>query len=60
MDTDLSTSLAAAQSTSTRQSVAMAVLKHAHDAERALVRMVDEVARSAPPPGQGKVVDKIA
>jgi hypothetical protein len=60
MDTDLSTSLAVAQSTSTRHSVAIAVLKQVHEAERALVQMVDEVARSAPPPGQGKVVDKLA
>ena len=60
MDSDLSTSLAAAQSTSTRQTVAIAELKQAHEAEKALVQMVDEVARSAPPPGQGKVVDKLA
>ena len=53
-------SLAAAQSTSTRQTAAIAVLKQAHETERALVQMVDEVARSALPPGQGKVVDKIA
>jgi hypothetical protein len=53
-------SLAAAQTASTRQSVAMAVLKQAHEAEMALVQMIDAVARSAPPPGQGKVVDKLA
>jgi hypothetical protein len=28
--------------------------------EMALVEMVDQVARSAPPPGQGTKVDKLA
>lgn len=60
MESDLSVALMAAQSASTRQSVQMAVVKKNHEMEMALVQMVDEVARAAPPPGQGKAVDKLA
>ncbi len=60
MDTDLSSHLIAAQSSQTRFSAQVAIVKKNHEMEMALVQMVDEVARSAPPPGQGTKVDKLA
>lgn len=60
MDTDLAGSLLVARAASTQQSVALAVVKKQHEMQMALVQMVDEVARAAPPPGQGRVVDKVA
>ncbi len=60
MDTDLSTQLVAAQSSQTRFSAQVAIVKKNHEMEMALVEMVDQVARSAPPPGQGTKVDKLA
>lgn len=61
MDTDLATSLAAAQSTATRFSAQVAIVKANHQMELALVQMVDQAAaRAAPPPGQGTKVDKLA
>lgn len=60
MDTDLSTALAVAQTVSTRQSIALAVVKKTHEFDMAIARLVDDTARAAPPPGQGRVVDKLA
>jgi hypothetical protein len=60
MDSDLATSLAAAQSTATRFAAQVAIVKTNHQIELAMVQMVDQVARSAPPPGQGAKVDKLA
>ena len=60
MDTYLSTQLVAAQSSQTRFSAQVAIVKKNHEMEMALVEMVDQVARSAPPPGQGTKVDKLA
>jgi len=60
MDMDLTASLLAARTASTQQSVALAVVKKNHEMQQAMVQMIDEVARSAPPPGQGRVVDKVA
>ncbi len=60
MDSDLATSLITARTASTQQSIALAVVKKSHDMQMALVQMIDETARAAPPPGQGKVVDKLA
>jgi len=57
---DLTASLLAARTASTQQSVALAVVKKNHEMQQAMVQMIDEVARSAPPPGQGRVVDKVA
>jgi hypothetical protein len=59
MDMDLAGSLMAARTAATQQSVALAVVKKTHDMQQALIKMVDEVARSAPPPGQGRIVDKV-
>jgi hypothetical protein len=60
MDSDLSTQLVAAQTARTQFSAQVAIVKKNHEMELALVQMVDEVARSAPPPGQGRQVDKLA
>jgi hypothetical protein len=60
MGTDLSTQLVAAQSSKTQFSAQIAIVKQNHEMEMALVEMVDQVARSAPPPGQGAKVDKLA
>ncbi|MBN9310429.1 MAG: hypothetical protein J0I99_05335 [Devosia sp.] len=60
MDTDLTSQLLAVRALGTQQSAAMAVLKRQHEMEMSLLQMVDQVARSAPPPGQGTKVDKLA
>lgn len=60
MDGDLATSLITARTAATQQSIALAVLKKSHEMQMALVQMIDETARAAPPPGQGRVVDKLA
>lgn len=60
MDTDLAMSLIAARTAATQQSASMAIIKKNHEMEMALVQMVDQVARSAPPPGQGRIVDRTA
>jgi hypothetical protein len=60
METDLSSALLASKTAATRQTAQLAMVKRNHDMEQALVKMVDEVARAAPPAGQGKSVDKLA
>jgi hypothetical protein len=60
MDMDLAGALMAARTAATQQSAALTIVKKNHEMEQALIQMVDQVARSAPPPGQGRVVDKVA
>ena len=60
MDSDLSTQMVALQGARTQFSAQIAIVKKNHEMEMALVNMVDQVARSAPPPGQGMKVDKLA
>lgn len=60
MDSDLSTQMVALQGARTQFSAQVAIVKKNHEMEMALVNMVDQVARSAPPPGQGTKVDKLA
>ncbi len=60
MGNDLSAVLAAARTAATQQSMQLAMVKKAHEMQMALAQMVDQVARAAPPPGQGTVVDKLA
>lgn len=60
MDLNLTSQLLAARSTGTQQSIAIAVLKKQHEMDMSLLQMVDQVARSAPSPGQGTRVDKLA
>jgi hypothetical protein len=60
MDTDLSSQLHAARSTSIQLAVSVAALKKSLEMEMTLAEVVDQVARSAPPPDQGTRVDKLA
>lgn len=60
MDTDLSTQMTALQGARTQFSAQIAMVKKNHEMDMALIQMVDQVARAAPPPGQGTKVDKIA
>ena len=60
MDTDLSTQMTALRGASTQYSAQIAIVKKNHEMDMALITMVDQVARSAPPPGQGLKVDKVA
>jgi len=60
MESDLSAVLAVAKTAATQQSMQLAMVKKAHEMQMSLAQMVDQVARAAPPPGQGTVVDKLA
>jgi hypothetical protein len=60
MDTDLATQLVSMRAAGTQQTIAMAILKKNHEMEMSLLQTLDQVARSAPPPGQGTRVDKLA
>lgn len=57
---DLATALATAQTSALRFSAQVAIVKTNHEADMALVQMLDEAVRAAPPPGQGTKVDKLA
>ncbi len=52
--------LVSARAAATQQVAMMKILKKSHEMQMQLVEMVSEVARSAPPPGQGRVIDKLA
>lgn len=60
MESDLATSLIAARTAGTQNTIQLAVLKKSHEMEMSLLQMVDQQARAAPPPGQGTKVDKLA
>ena len=48
------------RATQTQSLVKFAVIKKSHEMQMDLINMLSEVARSAPPPGQGRRVDKTA
>ena len=60
MDSDLMTQLTMMRSAQTQGQAQIAIVRKQHEMEMSLVAMIDEVARSAPPPGQGTKVDKLA
>lgn len=60
MNTDLATNLLTARMATTQNSVQIAVVKKAHEMEMDLVNTLMQTALSAPPPGQGTRVDKLA
>ncbi len=60
MDTDLALTAVSMQAARTQGLAQIAIVKKQHEMELSLIQMIDEVARSAPPPGQGTRVDKIA
>lgn len=60
METDLAMMLVSARAQATQATAMMKIIKKNHEMQMQLVDMVAEVARSAPPPGQGTRVDKTA
>ena len=48
------------KATQAQSLVQFAVIKKSHEMQMDLINMLSEVARSAPPPGQGTRVDKSA
>ena len=60
MDTDLAMSMVAMRSTATQNSVQIAVFKKAHEMQTQLLETLMQTALSAPPPGQGIKLDKVA
>jgi len=61
METDLASQMTALQGNRAQFSAQIAIVKKNHEMDMAAIQMVDEVARSAPPPaGQGTKVDKTA
>ena len=65
METDLASALVAARTAGTRQSLDVAMLKKAQDADQATISMLQAGAEAAktlapPPAGQGLAVDKLA
>lgn len=60
MESDLSAALMAARTAATRQTAQHAIVKTQQDQELALVATLAEAVRAAPPPDQGKAVDKLA
>ncbi len=60
MDTDLASMLVSARAAATQQAAMLKIIKKTHEMQLQLVQMVSDAARSDPPPGQGRVVDKLA
>ena len=63
MDSDITMQLMTMQAGATRQSAAVSMVRKAAEAERAVVTMIDEGMKNAPPPpvpGTGLLVDKRA
>ena len=60
MESTLTAQLAAAQSASTRHSLAIAVVKKNHALEMNLVTMLEQAVKAPAPPGQGIRLDKQA
>ncbi|KKC35830.1 hypothetical protein WH87_14745 [Devosia epidermidihirudinis] len=60
MNADLSMQMLAMSSAKTQSSVEIAVFKKMHDLQTATLETLMETALSAPPPGQGLKIDKLA
>lgn len=60
MNTDLSTQIMQMNSTKLQNSMQIAVFKKAHEMQTDLLETLMQTALSAPPPGQGAKVDKLA
>lgn len=60
MNTDLSMQMLAMNSMKTQHSVQITVFKKAHEMQAELLDTLMQTALSAPPPGQGVKVDKLA
>lgn len=57
---ELAESIITAKQGATQQIMQFKILKKQHEMEMSLVNMIDEVARNAPPPGQGSKLDVTA
>lgn len=57
---ELAGSIMAVKQAATQQTAQMKILKKSHDMEMAMIDMIAQTAKSAPPPGQGTKVDKTA
>lgn len=60
MNTDLAMQMIAMNTVQTQNSVQIAVFKKAHEMQTDLLDTLMQTALSAPPPGQGAKVDKLA
>ena len=60
MNTDLSTQIMQMNSTKLQNSMQIAVFKKAHEMQTDLLETLMQTALSAPPPGQGVKVDRLA
>jgi hypothetical protein len=60
MNTDLSMQVLAMNSAKLQNSMQIAVFKKAHEMQTNLLETLMQTALSAPPPGQGIQVDKLA
>lgn len=60
MNTDLSMQMIAMNAMATQNSVQVAVFKKAHEMQSELLTTLMQTALSAPPPGQGLKIDKLA
>jgi hypothetical protein len=60
MNTDLSMQVLAMNSSKLQNSMQIAVFKKAHEMQTELLDTLMQTALSAPPPGQGVKVDKLA
>lgn len=60
MDTDLAVQALAMKQAQTQQVAQYAILRKQHEMQTDLIAMLSEAVKSAPPPGQGLSVDKIA
>lgn len=60
MNIDLSAQLVAMNATQLHNSVQIAVFKKAHEMQSELLETLLQTALSAPPPGQGMRVDRLA
>jgi hypothetical protein len=60
VDIDLSMQMLAARTSATNNSVQVAIVKKAHEMQTDLLETLMQTALSAPPPGQGIKIDKLA
>ena len=61
MSADIVSTVVLTLASQTQQSVGIAVMRKRHQLDQAMLQIIDDVTRSAPPPtGQGQAVDKRA
>jgi hypothetical protein len=60
LDTDLTMQMLSARTAATSNSMQVAIVKKAHEMQTELLETLMQTALSAPPPGQGLKIDKLA